>query len=175
MYWPGAVLDQLESVTRGTNVQERERESQRAFWGRWGGILRRADVRTEAGMLRVIYVTEDTGVGGGHRDVFEHLNGLLKRGHAAELWTLGGQPDLVRSACPVRTFKDYDELVKALAPVRRDQGRHLVEHSRAGVAGERAARHTRSTSCRTSRPATTRAIDCFRTRSWPRIGTNSGT
>ena len=47
---------------------------------------------TRTGALRVIYVTEDTGVGGGHRDIFEHLNGLSSRGHEAELWTLAGEP-----------------------------------------------------------------------------------
>ena len=35
-------------------------------------------VLTADGKLRVIYVTEDTGVGGGHRVVFEHLNGLSR-------------------------------------------------------------------------------------------------
>ena len=50
-------------------------------------------MRTESGALRVIYVTEDTGVGGGHRDIFEHLNRLLERGHDVRLFSLGGQPD----------------------------------------------------------------------------------
>lgn len=118
MYWPGAVLEHLESVSRGTHVGERERESQRVFWGRWGAFFDARDVRTDGGMLRVVYVTEDTGVGGGHRDVFEHLNGLLERGHEAELWTLGGQPTWFDLHAPVRTFDDYDELVAALAPVR---------------------------------------------------------
>ena len=30
----------------------------------------------QSGALRIVYVTEDTGVGGGHRDIFEHLNRL---------------------------------------------------------------------------------------------------
>jgi GT2 family glycosyltransferase len=116
-YWPTAVLDHLESKTRGMQVGEREAESQRVFWGRWHGFFDERLVRTDDGRLRVIYVTEDTGVGGGHRDIFEHLNGLAARGHAAELWTLGDRPQWFTLDVPVRTFDSYDELAAALAPV----------------------------------------------------------
>jgi GT2 family glycosyltransferase/glycosyltransferase involved in cell wall biosynthesis len=117
LYTPEAELYHLESVTRGTEVGIREQASQRRFWARWGGFFDARDVRTEDGMLRAIYVTEDTGVGGGHRDVFEHLNGLLDRGHDVELWSLGGPPDWFDLRAPVRTFESYDELSAALAPV----------------------------------------------------------
>jgi GT2 family glycosyltransferase len=117
MYWPAAVLEHQESVTRGTVVGERERESQRVFWSRWGDFFDARDVRTLEGALRVVYVTEDTGVGGGHRDIFEHLNRLQERGHEAELWTLGEEPDWFELRTPVRSFQDYEELVQALAPV----------------------------------------------------------
>jgi GT2 family glycosyltransferase len=116
-YWPNAKLDHLESVTRGTIVGERERASQRVFWNRWGDSFDAREVHTADGALRVVYVTEDTGVGGGHRDVFEHLNRLCDRGHAAELWTLGPEPDWFDLRAPVRTFEDYDELVQALSPL----------------------------------------------------------
>ena len=118
MYWPDAELYHLESVTRGTEVGERERASQRVFWERWGDFFDARNVRNTDGALRVIYVTEDAGVGGGHRDIFEHLNGLLARGHEAELWTLGNQPDWFDLHAPVRSFEDYEELVQALAPVQ---------------------------------------------------------
>jgi GT2 family glycosyltransferase len=117
IYWPQAELTHLESVTRGTQVGERERTSQRVFWERWGDFFDARNVRTKDGSLRVIYVSEDTGVGGGHRDIFEHLNGLLDRGHEAELWTLGSQPSWFELRAPVRTFAEYGELVEALAPV----------------------------------------------------------
>ncbi|MGI8904027.1 MAG: glycosyltransferase [Solirubrobacteraceae bacterium] len=130
IYWPRAQLRHLESVTRGTEVGVRERRSQQVFWDRWGEFFDAREVRaaprsaTEAGgvgprpgPLHVIYVTEGTGVGGGHRDVFEHLNRLLDRGHDAELWTLGGEPDWFELRAPIRTFADYDELVRELAPV----------------------------------------------------------
>jgi GT2 family glycosyltransferase/glycosyltransferase involved in cell wall biosynthesis len=117
VYWPLATLYHLESATRGSEVGERERASQRVFWERWGDFFDARPVRNEAGALRVIYVTEDTGVGGGHRDVFEHLNGLLDRGHEVELWSLGEEPDWFPLRAPVRTFEDYDDLVEALAPI----------------------------------------------------------
>jgi glycosyltransferase involved in cell wall biosynthesis len=118
IYWPAAELTHLESVTRGTAVRERERASQRLFWERWGDFLDVRDVRTPEGKLRLVYVTEDTGVGGGHRDIFEHLNRLSERGHAAELWTLADPPDWFDLHVPVRTFADYEDLVRELTPVR---------------------------------------------------------
>jgi GT2 family glycosyltransferase len=117
MYWPAAQLFHLESVTRGMELGERERASQKLFWDRWSDFFDARNVRATAGKLRVIYVTEDTGVGGGHRDVFEHLNRLQARGHEVELWTLAGPPDWFELEAPVRTFSDYEALTAALSPV----------------------------------------------------------
>jgi GT2 family glycosyltransferase len=117
IYWPAAELYHLESVTRGSEVREPERLSQRVFWKRWSTFFDARDVFTSDGSLRVIYVTEDTGVGGGHRDIFEHLNGLSQRGHNVELWSLADEPDWFDLHVPVRQFKSYDDLVRALKPV----------------------------------------------------------
>lgn len=117
MYFPGASLFHHESVTRGVEVGERERESQRVFWGRWGEFFDARDVRAANGKLRLVYVTEDTGVGGGHRDVFEHLNRLAERGHEAALYTLGDPPEWFDLRVPVHSFELYDELVEELAGV----------------------------------------------------------
>jgi GT2 family glycosyltransferase len=114
LYFPAASLYHHESVTRGTDVGERERESQRVFWEKWGEFFDAREVRTPAGKLRVLYVTEDTGVGGGHRDVFEHLNRLHERGHDVALYTLGERPSWFQLHVPVHSFEDYDELVAAL-------------------------------------------------------------
>ncbi|HUB77008.1 MAG TPA: glycosyltransferase family 2 protein, partial [Solirubrobacteraceae bacterium] len=89
LYFPAAILYHHESVTRGTDVGERERASQQLFWELWGDFFDARDVRTAEGKLRVVYVTEGTGVGGGHRDIFEHLNRLAERGHECALYTLG--------------------------------------------------------------------------------------
>ncbi len=117
LYFPGACLIHHESVTRGTDVGERERESQRFFWERWGPFFDARDVRTPEGKLRVAYVTEGTGVGGGHRDIFEHLNRLAARGHEVALYTLGEQPDWFDLRVPVHCYEFYDELIADLADV----------------------------------------------------------
>jgi len=117
MYFPAASLIHHESVTRGRDVGERERASQELFWSVWGDFFDARDVRTPGGRLRVVYVTEGTGVGGGHRDIFEHLNRLLERGHEVELYTLGEQPDWFPLRAPVRSFEYYDELVEALSGI----------------------------------------------------------
>ncbi|HEY4916691.1 MAG TPA: glycosyltransferase [Solirubrobacteraceae bacterium] len=115
MYFPAATLYHHESVTRGTDVGERERISQEVFWRRWGDFFDAREVRNEEGKLRVIYVTEDTGVGGGHRDIFEHLNRLQERGHEVALYTLGEEPQWFRLQVPVHSFEDYDELLADLS------------------------------------------------------------
>jgi GT2 family glycosyltransferase len=117
LYFPAASLYHHESVTRGTDVGARERESQRLFWERWWEFFDARSVRAEDGRLRIAYVTEGTGVGGGHRDIFEHLNRLAARGHDVALYTLGGPPEWFELRVPVHSFEFYDELVAALAPL----------------------------------------------------------
>ncbi len=117
VYAPCAQLHHHESATRGTAMGERERTSQRMFWKRWAPFFDERRVLTSGGKLRIIYVTEDTFVGGGHRVIFEHVNGLTDRGHEVELWTLGTAPGWFELRCPVRHFETYEELEAALSPV----------------------------------------------------------
>ncbi|MFL5780386.1 MAG: glycosyltransferase [Thermoleophilaceae bacterium] len=117
VYDPRATLIHHEAKTRGEEQGERELESQRLFWERWGDWFDAREVRTPDGRLRIVYVTEDTGVGGGHRVVFEHLNGLAARGHECELYSLDGPPDWFELDVPVRRFETYDELMDALGEV----------------------------------------------------------
>jgi GT2 family glycosyltransferase len=122
LYYPPARMIHLESVTRGTQVGERELASQRLFWERWRPFFEQRTVSVEGeaeakGLLRIVYVTEDTGVGGGHRDIFEHLNRLAARGHEVSLYTLGDPPDWFPLQVPVRSFSDYAELSRELAQV----------------------------------------------------------
>jgi GT2 family glycosyltransferase/glycosyltransferase involved in cell wall biosynthesis len=135
LYFPAAQLVHRESVTRGTELGERERDSQRLFWEHWSGFFDARSVRGGAGdgapdgeladataadrhgRLRIVYVTEGTDVGGGHRDIFEHLNRLAARGHDVSLYTLGDPPEWFELRVPVRSFPDYDALSRALAEV----------------------------------------------------------
>ncbi|HEY2282791.1 MAG TPA: glycosyltransferase [Solirubrobacteraceae bacterium] len=117
-YFPIARLVHHESATRGAAQGERELESQRLFWERWSGFFDDREVHTPDGRLRIVYVTEDTGIGGGHRDIFEHLSRLADRGHDVSLYTLGERPEWFDlRAVPVHSFPDYDALVAALAPL----------------------------------------------------------
>jgi GT2 family glycosyltransferase len=121
VYSPQSVMTHLESKTRGMEQGEREIAAQTYFWDKWGDWFDNRAVRDEDGRVRVIYVTEDTGVGGGHRVVFEHLNGLAERGFAPELWSLTALnpqgPDWFDLKVPVRLFSDYTDLVEELAPI----------------------------------------------------------
>ena len=117
LYDPRSTLIHHEARTRGMEQGERELDSQRLFWERWGDWFDVREVRTTEGRLRIVYVTEDTGVGGGHRVAFEHLNRLAARGHECELYSLGGPPDWFDLQVPVRTFETYGELAEALAEV----------------------------------------------------------
>jgi GT2 family glycosyltransferase/glycosyltransferase involved in cell wall biosynthesis len=121
VYSPQATMTHLESKTRGMEQGEREIASQAYFWERWGDWFDARQVRDEDGRVRVIYVTEDTGVGGGHRVIYEHLNGLAERGFAPELWSLSVRnssgPDWFDLKVPVRLFPDYEDLVEALEPI----------------------------------------------------------
>jgi GT2 family glycosyltransferase len=120
-YFPAARMIHHESVTRGTVQGERELSSQRLFWERWRPFFEDREVSAPAersgapGPLRIVYVTEDTGVGGGHRDIFEHLNRLAGRGHEVALYTLGEAPDWFPLRVPVHSFEDYERLSDALA------------------------------------------------------------
>ncbi|MGB8880941.1 MAG: glycosyltransferase [Solirubrobacteraceae bacterium] len=118
LYAPSARLHHHESITRGTTVGERERKSQQVFWRRWETFFGERPVMNEGGKLRIVYVVQDTNRFGGVRVVFEHLNGLIERGHEVELWTLGSKPDWFELRCPVRTFPGYGALVAALTPLQ---------------------------------------------------------
>jgi GT2 family glycosyltransferase/glycosyltransferase involved in cell wall biosynthesis len=117
VYYPPASLTHLESKTRGLDQGARELESQARFWRTWKPWFDERNVRTSDGRLRIVYVTEGTGVGGGHRVVFQHLEGLAARGHAVELWSLDGPPDWIELSVPVRRFEDYPALTAALSDV----------------------------------------------------------
>ena len=143
MYFPAASLFHHESVTRGTDVGERELASQRLFWERWGDFFDARDVRAASGGLRIVYVTE------GHRRRWRpprHLRapqppaGARPRGRAVHARRAAR---LVRAASACAQLRVLRRTRRSAVRARRDQGGHLVEHGGAGVAGERAARDPR--------------------------------
>jgi GT2 family glycosyltransferase/glycosyltransferase involved in cell wall biosynthesis len=118
VYAPAAQLVHRESMTRTFTQGPRELASQERFWARWGDWFDARETREPDGGARIIYVTQDLGVGGGHRNIFEHLHGLLERGHHPEIWSLAAAPpDWYELRVPVRLFASYDELRAALTPL----------------------------------------------------------
>jgi GT2 family glycosyltransferase/glycosyltransferase involved in cell wall biosynthesis len=118
VYAPTAELIHRESQTRTFAQGPRELASQDRFWRTWGDWFDRRETRDEDGGARIVYVTQDLGVGGGHRNIFEHVNGLLDRGHHPEVWSLApSPPDWYDLRVPVRLFATYDELRAALTPL----------------------------------------------------------
>ncbi len=117
VYEPGAILKHSESSTRGRTQGERELASQERFWSRWSSTFAPRSVADAPGRLRIVYVTERTDVGGGHRVVFEDINSLVRQGHSVELFALDDPPEWFELEAPVRSFADYTELERALAPL----------------------------------------------------------
>ena len=116
VYCPDAILTHLEAHTRGERKEAREIDSQLFFWDRWGTYF---DGRRVSGQspqrLRILYVTWDTGLAGGHRVAFEQMNRLTERGHEVELYSLAGSPKWFHLKVPVRTFSSREALAAELA------------------------------------------------------------
>jgi GT2 family glycosyltransferase len=117
LYYPAAELTHVESATRAKNktMSEREKGSVRYFWHKWGDWFDKRPVTDEQGRVRIIYVLQTTGVSGGIRVVFEHLNRLQAMGYSVELWALDKHPVWTNLQVPTRTFKNYELLTEALA------------------------------------------------------------
>lgn len=108
-YEPAAMLERLAgSPSRGDAD---------SFWERWRAVLDQREVTAPGGGLRIVYVTEGTGLWGGHRVIFEDLNRLAEGGHDVTLFTLEAPPDWFDLRAPVRTFGTYAELEQSLAPL----------------------------------------------------------
>jgi glycosyltransferase involved in cell wall biosynthesis len=114
LYGAGAQLMHLEAAAGATPAGEPDRSARQRFWRKWRDALDARPVHTREGRLRIVYVLEDTGVGGGTRVIFEHLNRLAERGHEVALWTVKSAPTWFDLRCEVREFGDYDALTAAL-------------------------------------------------------------
>lgn len=114
VYCPKSVVIHLESRTRGRKQGKREVDSLNYFWEKWKSWFEDRPVLSEEGKLKIIYVNQDNGVGGGPRVIFEHLNRLQARGHDVTLFTVDKAPDWFPLSVPVRTFKNYVELKAVL-------------------------------------------------------------
>lgn len=113
LYTPNSVLTHFESVTRGRDIKNPTLKSLKYFWKKWDRFLNKRNT-TKNKKLNIIYVLQDTGVGGGHRDVFEHINRLRKKGHNVKLYALAGQPTWFKLNIKVKKFRSYQLLERTL-------------------------------------------------------------
>lgn len=116
IYCPQATLTHLEGYTRGERKEARELVAQERFWNLWGPQFEGRRVwSVSPEKLSIIYVMQDTGVGGGARVIFEHLNRLAERGHEVEMYSLAERPKWFPLTVPVQTFQSYEALTAALS------------------------------------------------------------
>ncbi|HSX53099.1 MAG TPA: glycosyltransferase [Patescibacteria group bacterium] len=116
LYYPAATMTHVESAIRGKDrpMTDREKASLRYFWKKWGAWFDDRKVTNQKGQTRIIYVLQSTGISGGIRVVFEHLNRLQARGYDTELWALDNAPTWMKLDVPVKTFKNYQQMIKSL-------------------------------------------------------------
>lgn len=117
VYCPKSIVTHLESKTRGKKQGERELKSKDYFWEKWGEFFNKRSVVNKEGKLRIIYVNQDNGVGGGPRVLFEHLNRLQNLGHEVALFSVDNTPDWFDLKVPVKTFKNYQDLTSDLKTI----------------------------------------------------------
>jgi hypothetical protein len=139
-YAPSASLEHSESVTRGTDLGERERESQRYFWQRWGEFFDARQVRTPM-------AAADRLRDRGHRHRRRpprHLRAPQPVSPTAATMsrsTPRGAPEWFDLRVPTAHLRGLRGAGRCARAARRDQGRDLVEHGASGLAGEHAARN----------------------------------
>lgn len=116
LYYPAATLTHIESASRGKDrpMTEREKESVRYFWEKWGDWFDKRKVTNDEGKIRIIYILQTTGISGGIKIVFQHINRLKAKGYAVELWALDKHPTWTQLDVATRSFKNYQHLMKAL-------------------------------------------------------------
>lgn len=121
LYFPAAVLTHMESVSRpkNTTISTKEQQSISYFWSKWGDWFDKRNVKDADGRPRIIFVLQTLGYSGGIRIVFEQANRLSRRGFAVEVWGLDTHqsPWEAEPGVKIRTFKNYDRLIAALAPL----------------------------------------------------------
>lgn len=118
LYFPASTLTHYESVTRGKNVKisEKEKQSIKYFWGKWGDWFDKRNVRNGEGKIKIIFVLQSFGMSGGIKIVFEHAIRLAERGFDIEVWGLDSKtPWDTSENFRVRSFKNYDKLIDALS------------------------------------------------------------
>jgi GT2 family glycosyltransferase/cephalosporin hydroxylase len=114
---PFCIVTHFESVTRSRVQGTRELNSKAYFWEKNANFFKRNVISKKTGTPKIIYVTQDCGVGGGHRFIFQHITALHKLKFDVELWTLDTKPNWYNldENIPFKIFGDYSQLTKELS------------------------------------------------------------
>jgi len=119
LYFPAATLTHVESASRAKNktMSEREKQSVKYFWEKWGDWFEKRNVVDENGKRKIIFVLQTFGLSGGIKNIFELANRLFLRGFTVEIWGIDRDPSPweVEDGLKIRTFKNYDRLTTALS------------------------------------------------------------
>jgi glycosyltransferase involved in cell wall biosynthesis len=115
LYFPSATIVHHESLSRGKVQGKRELESKDYFWRKWGEFFDNRNVISKNGKPRIIYVLKTTGVSGGIKMVYKHLNNLAERGYEVELYSLDKDPDWLKLNVKHTSFKNFDQLIDELS------------------------------------------------------------
>jgi GT2 family glycosyltransferase/glycosyltransferase involved in cell wall biosynthesis len=129
-YYPYAHMVHHESLTRGKIQNKRELTSKKYFWSKWHKFFdgRRVaaegeknpsevPARSRAMTPEIVYVLEDTGIAGGHRNVFDQINLLIESGVIVELWSLADHPTWFSLKTKTRKFPNFAALTAELSPL----------------------------------------------------------
>lgn len=121
LYFPSSTLTHVESATRPKHetISEKEEQSIKYFWEKWSDWFDNRNVRNRSGETNLIFVLQSFGLSGGIKNVFEQANRLSERGFNVEIWGLDREHPAwpIFEGVKIRTFKNYDRLTTALAPI----------------------------------------------------------
>jgi len=119
VYCGTAKIIHHESATRGKSNSSREIDSKSYFWEKYDSFFNKRIVRDNNGNVRVIFVLKDTGVGGGHRVIFNYANYLCANAFTVEIWALSDAPlwFALNQNIIFRTFESFDCLETELSPI----------------------------------------------------------
>ncbi|CAM3878180.1 glycosyltransferase [Alicyclobacillus pomorum] len=98
-----------DEATKGKFYTVKELESKSIFSKKWGNSN-----TSPFQHIPVIYVLERTGLSGGIKNVFEHVNRLHDSGYQVQLFALDNQPTWFPLRAPFRKFSNYEEMLPEL-------------------------------------------------------------
>lgn len=119
IYCGAAEIVHHESITRGLKIGSRELKSQQYFWEKYNKFFNQRSVFSDSGVIRVIFVLKDTGMGGGHRVIFNYANFLSKNNFEVEIWTCATKPTwfVFDENIKFRDFNNFKQMEFELEPI----------------------------------------------------------